>query len=59
MKESRLLSHRQDWLLLEANFESVETILAVNMYNPGCICMQNIHASEDGCTRCWLFCSYI
>ena len=30
-------SHRQDWLLLEGNFESVESMLALNMYSPNAV----------------------
>ena len=33
-KKVVFLSHRQDWLLLQAKFESVETMLALNMYSP-------------------------
>ena len=36
-KKAVFSSHRQDWLLLEANFESVETMLALSMHSPNAV----------------------
>ena len=53
-------SQATDWVLLEANFESVETRLALNMYSPNAVyACKTYMLVKDGCTCCLMSCSYL